>query len=55
MRLVDDAPELLECTPRVTAMTLAEVLASGPPPVLPAAGFSAGDTPEVTPVSCQRS
>jgi rhodanese-related sulfurtransferase len=34
MQFLDDAPELIERTARVTAATLAELLASGPPPLL---------------------
>jgi hydroxyacylglutathione hydrolase len=34
MKPLDDVPELIERTPRVTAATLAELLASGPPPLL---------------------
>ncbi|MGZ4330865.1 MAG: MBL fold metallo-hydrolase [Solirubrobacteraceae bacterium] len=34
MNPLEDAPELIERTPRVTAATLAELLASGPPPLL---------------------
>ena len=34
MQALDDAPELIQRTARVTASTLAELLASAPPPLL---------------------